>query len=364
MGRTTSIADQVRVNANRDLPTRTVRELDESMLVPTGSTLLNLACSDNPYGGYGLGKIVTLPGSSSGGKTLLTLTTFAEAARCKRLDGYHFIFDDVEASLEFDTEYLFGSRMASRMSVPPNGSSNTIQNFKANILQLNKDKKSYIYCLDSFDSLTSDEEVDKEMRKALAMAKSEEAAKQIAGSYGAEKAKIAGQTLRMITSELKKTNSLLIIIQQLRQNMGGGPFSPKYVTSGGEAPFFYSTHQVWLTRLEKIKEKERKVGSRVKAEVRKNKLTGKERSVEFDVYYDYGVDDIGSCIDFLLYEEFWLKKTGGFIIASDLDLCERRTDLIRKIEADGLQPKLIEATAAAWRKIEKSIESKRSPKYE
>lgn len=365
MGRTIpeDLAEQIAEHAKEPIE-RKVRALNEKDLVPTGSTLLNLACSDNPYGGYGLGKIVTLPGTSSAGKTLLMLTTFAEAHQLERLEDYAFIYDDVEAALEFDMEYLFGAGVAERIIEPLNGNSNTIQNFEANILSLSKKDKPFIYCLDSFDALTSDEELEKEMRKALAAAKSDEAAKKIAGSYGAEKAKIAGRVLRMIKGELQRTRSLLIMIQQVRQNMNAGPFGAKYTTSGGEAPFFYSTHQVWLSKIQSHKSKDRKIGSKVKAEVKKNKLTGKERAVEFDVYYDYGVDNIGSCLDWLIDEGVW-KKSGNKIDAEDLGLeAMMRSKLIDTIEEKGLERKLIRVVGQAWKRIEEEVKLDRKPKYD
>lgn len=358
-----SIADQVQRSAHREIPERKVKEIDSERLVPSGSTLLNLACSDTAYGAYELGKIVTLPGTSSAGKTLLMLTTYAEANKITRLDGHKFVYDDVEAALEFDMGYLFGEETENRMEEPPQGPSDTIQHFKSNILDLSKDGTPFIYCLDSFDALSSDEELEKEMRKALAMAKSEEAARKISGSYGTEKAKIAGQVLRMIKQELKRTNSLLIMIQQVRQNLNAGPFGQKYQTAGGEAPFFYSTHQVWLSRIESLKKQGRKIGSTVKADVRKNKLTGKLRDVSFDVFYDYGIDDIGSQIDFLLDEKFWIKK-GHSIIAEDLNLELPRAKLIEHIENEGMESDLIKVTETAWKSIENGLLLGRKSRYE
>ena len=359
-----SLAEQVVKSTRRTAPIeREVKKIETDDLIPSGSTLLNLACSDNPYGAYGLGKIVTLPGTSSAGKTLLMLTTFAEAHKLKRIDEYDFIYDDVEAALEFDLAYLFGKGVANRIKEPPQGCSNTIEHFKSNILTLAEKGKPFIYCLDSFDALSSDDELEKEMRKALAMAKSEEAAKKIAGSYGTEKAKMAGQVLRMVKQELQRTNSLLIMIQQVRQNLNAGPFGQKYTTSGGEAPFFYSSHCVWLSKIEPLKKQGRKIGSRVKADVKKNKLTGKLRDVEFDIFYDHGVDDIGSMIDFMVDEKVW-AKSGNNINAIEFNISLNRTALITHIEENNLEPRLIRAVATAWKTIEDGLLLRRKPRYD
>lgn len=370
MARTTgkrNLPAQVKAAAKKPIEKRENKKIDSSKLIPSGSTMLNLACSDLTRGAFGLGKTVTLPGSSSSSKTLLILTMFAEVAGLKRFDPYGLFYDDVEEALEFDIARLFGSKMEKRMEAPPNGTSDTIQNFKNNILTLAKKGKPFIYALDSFDSLTSDEELEKEMRKALAAAKSEEAAKKIAGSYNTEKAKIAGQILRMITSVLKETQSTLFIVQQIRQKIGAAPFSNPYTTSGGQAPFFYSTHQVWLTKLSAIKNKGQPIGNEVKAKVTKNKLTGKLREVEFNAFYDYGIDDVGSCVDFLIEEERWpkSKKEKGVIEAGDdlLGIRGTRNSIIQQIEEQGIESKLRRATGQQWNLREEALKLNRKPRF-
>jgi len=359
---TAALADQVAKSTRRKEPERTVRKYKTEELAPTGSTLLNLACSENPYGGYLLGGIETIPGASSSGKTVLALTSLAEAALLPRFDDYKLIHDDAEERRAFDLKYLFGPQTAERIVEPPNGNSPGIQHFQANILGLIKKEQPFIYVLDSFDSLSSDEELEKEMRKALAMAKSEEAAKKIAGSYGTEKAKIAGQVLRMVNNQLKATGSLLIIIQQLRQKLNAQPFSDPWTTAGGEAPFFYSNHQIRMAKTGDIKRGGLVVGTKSLAKLKKNSVTGKLREAEFEIYTDYGIDDIMSCIDFLIKEEWW-KKKGHSIIAEDLGLELKKAELVAAIEEDGLHDELIKATGRCWRERERSVKTQRQPRY-
>jgi len=368
-GSVSSIAEQV-VEAVNAPAVRQKKEVNPRNLYPTGSTLLNLACSDRARGGFDLGTIVTMPGSSSSGKTMLAVTALADGINDARFSDYSFIYDDAEAALNFDLPYLFGEKVAERIEAPANGNSDTIQAFSSNILNTIRNKgKSCIYVLDSLDSLSSDEELEKEMRKALAMAKSEEAAKKIAGSYGTEKAKILGQTLRMVNQELEKTKSLLIIIQQIRQKLNAVAFSSPWTTSGGEAPFFYSSHQIWLNKTGTIKAKDRKIGTRVKAEVKKNKLTGKLRDCAFDIFYDYGVDNLGSMVDWMVSEGVW-KKSGQNIFAEGLGIEGNRPattgatgTLIEKIEEQGLEQKLTKLVAEAWNDIEDSLRLDRKPRY-
>ena len=113
----------------------------------------------------------------------------------------------------------------------------------------------------------------------------------------------------------------------------------------------------------KIKAKERVIGSNVKVKVTKNKLTGKQREVSFPIYYDYGADDLGSCIDFLVAENYWQKK-GDKIIAKDVDMEGTRRKLIADIEGEiGAVLRVYAAAQVCWREIEDSVKLDRKPKY-
>lgn len=283
------------------------------------------------------------------------------------------IYDDGEETCDsFDVEYLFGDKLAKRITAPQYNEddeplhSETIQDFKANILTRVKSDKPFIYVLDSLDSLTSDEEVSREYAKALAKAKNPEAVKELKGSYKTEKAKGIGEALRMINSKIKHTKSALFILQQERSKIGV-VFGSKKTTSGGKAPFFYSSTQVWLNTKKSIKREvkgqKREIGHEVIAKVKKNKITGKLRDVEFPVYYDYGVDCTNSCIDFLISSQHW-KKSGKVIDAFDLGLSIPRNKLAEEIEKQNLRKELQKITGKVWVEIEESLRLDRKRRFE
>lgn len=358
------LADQMQEETDRPLPPKRERKkLDENDMAPTGSTMLNLACSDNPWAGYKLGGIVTTPGQSSAGKTVVALTGLAECSTLRRFDKYDLILDDAEQRLAFDLHYMFGPTAASRIGKPRLGGSRTIQTFKANLMLLKKEARKVIYVLDSFDSLASDEELEKEMKRAIALAKDPDTLKKIAGTFGMEKAKIAGEVLRMINDYMEESQSLLIIIQQRRQKSDAGPFGDKWTTSGGEAPFYYSNHQPWFTKKATLKDGDLEIGTRTVAKLKKNSITGKLREVEFDIYNDYGIDDINSIIDWMLKEEFWKKKTNHEINATDIGLCLKRDALVRAIEEDGLEDELRRAVGECWLIREEEVRLDRKPRF-
>ena len=341
-----------------------VGEDDGGLYAPSGSTLLNLACTDRGSGGYLLGRMINIIGDSSAGKSFLALTMLACIVRLKFFKDYRIIYDDAEAALGFDIEKLFGKRLADRMEPPrldedgePEPSS-TIQDLQDNIHNLCAEGIPFIYVLDSLDSLTSEEEIGKvaEVRKAR------KEGKDAAGDYGVTKPKAMSQMLRMMVRDIMKTLSLLIIISQTRDNINGFGFDKK-TRSGGRALKFYSTIEMWLTNLGKIKGKrDRQIGMNCGIKITKNKITGKLRQVKFPILYSYGVDDIGSMIDFLVDEKVW-KKNKTKIIATGLRLEETRSVLIKKIEDNELERDVRKIVTRAWREIESGLDLGRKLRF-
>jgi len=353
---------------------RVEREKKTNSFLSTGSTMLNLAMSDSVNGGWPLGRISTLPGQSSAGKTVLVLSTFCEACLDSRFNEYNLFYDDVERRCDFHFNKLFPP-LTDRLMTPSgllykdlqnhldeSGISTTIQDLRNRMLMLKKEGKPFIYIADSLDSFSSDEELDKELKRALAAAKSPEAANKIAGSFNAEKAKITGQILRMINDLVANTNSVFILTQQLRQRMNPMFGQAKWVTSGGEAPYFYSHVRPYLSKIGSIKDLGCKTGVSTRCSMDKNSVTGKLRDIEFDIYYDMGVDDIGSMVSFLLEQKHW--KSGSWIDADDLGLRENGKDkLIRAIEDMGLEQKLKRIVQAEWNKREDKLQLGRKARY-
>jgi recombination protein RecA len=267
-----------------------VGNVDRDMLIPTGSTMLNLALSDDPYGGFALGTINNIIGDSAAGKTVLLMSVFAGMAYDERFDEHELFYDEPEAAYSFNTEKLFGEEVVKR--VDDSIVSETVEDWHDNVLNKAKTGKPFAYGLDSMDAISSDDEINADVRK---------------GTYGASKPKLIGQVLRKIATKIKNGNSVVFVISQTRDAIGV-MFGDKKTRSGGKALKFFSTHEMWMAVKEHLKRKGLDVGVLVRVKVSKNKLTGKLRIVEFPIYYDYGIDDISSCIDFLMSEGRW--KTG------------------------------------------------------
>ncbi len=315
-------------------------------LLPTGSTLLNLALSDDPYGGYVKGTVVNIIGDRSAGKTFVLWTLFAEMIKAGKLyKSYRKLYDEPEAALQFALEKLFGKNID---KVELGVRSDTIQDWYRNVMAVVETKKPFVYGLDSFDSLTSEEELERE-----------DVGK---GGYKTEKAIASGEIFRQIARKVKDTKSLIVVIFQTRVNVGV-TFGKKITHSGGKAPGFYATHELWLRIIRHIPRKNREVGVDIEVKVEKNKRTGKLRTVKFPIYFDYGIDDVGSMVDWLLEEKFWKKDKQTINTAGDF-INATRDKLIKHIEENNLEDGLIGIVAEGWREIENEIKTNRKPRYE
>lgn len=343
-------------------------------LLNSGSTLLNLACTGHAEGAFMKGTYVALIGDSSAGKSFLSRTCLAEATINPQFENYRLIYDDVEYGVLMDTEKYFGLELAERLEAPQTDKeggplySETIEEFYFNIddalMEAEKDNKPFIYVLDSMDALSSDYEGKKFEEKKTANRKGTKAK----GDYGDGKAKSNSANLRPLIPRLRDTGSILIVVIQTRDNIDAGLYGPKKTRSGGRALTFYANMEIWLSKGAPIKisvkGKDRQVGITSRAKVKKNRLTGREREVEFPIFYSVGIDDIGGMVDYLVAEGKWAKKKGGYIDADDLGLSKRRDDLIAEIEDKEMEDDVKMVVAETWEEIEAACEVSRKSKYE
>lgn len=336
-------------------------KFNKTDFLSTGSSLLNLALSDHCDGGWRTGKMSNIIGDSSSGKSLLALTTLAEAAHNKQFDKYTIYLDDTEEANEFDIKGLFGNKTCNRIKPPKEVKgkacySNTIQDFFDNITDILETGDPIIYILDSFDALDSVEEQEKFQQQKADRKKG----KKVTGTFSVNKAKIASSMFRNIIPLLHKTNSILLVVSQTRDNIGMS-FAPK-TRSGGRALKFYSAHEMWLAHIGYEKRKGRSIGIKTKIKVTKNKITGKYRTIGFPIFYNYGIDNISSCIDFLVEEGVWYK-TGTKILSKEFDIETTLPALIKHIESNNLEKELENIVQATWDSIEKSLKLNRKNKY-
>lgn len=330
----------------------------------SGSTLLNLICTDNTEWGYKRGHYYLLAGSSGAGKTMFGHAALAEASIDRDLDDYDLYFDNAEDGALMDLSRFFGKRLAQRLKPPTRGISTSIEEFYFNLDDLSQKGKPYIYLLDSMDALTSEEEVDKLRERKKAWGTS----KKVSGSYGDSKAKKNSSGLRPIIPYLRDSKSLLLIIAQSRSNFDPMSYE-KDTRSGGHALTFYATVELWFKKAGALKArakgKEFKQGVRARITAKKNRESGKEWSVDVPIYWSLGIDDLGSMVDFLVEYKHWKRaEKGEKVTADDLGFTGTKSALIRLIEEQDRLEEVKSLVSGVWGEIRQACEVERKSRYE
>ncbi|MCK5235405.1 MAG: hypothetical protein KAR06_00355 [Deltaproteobacteria bacterium] len=253
--------------------------------VSSGCELLNCALG----GGWPLGRVVNIVGDRSSGKTLLAIEACA-----------NFVKDFPEGGIEYhEAEAAFDKRYAQALGMPVDkiefteGSDGTVEGLFESLRdrcekQQKSGNKPFLYIIDSLDALSDRSEKDRDID---------------AGTFGGNKAKKMSELFRRLIVDLENSNILLVVVSQVRDNIGV-TFGAKHTRSGGKALDFYASIVLWLSEKGKIKKTirgvERPVGIQVKAHCKKNKVSLPYRECEFPIIFGYGVDDLIANLDWLI----------------------------------------------------------------
>lgn len=347
----------------------------------SGSTCLNLAVSGKTKWAFRQGYYYLLAGKSSSGKTVVGLAALAEACISEAFKAHKIIYDQPERGALMNLADWYG-KLNDRLEAPATDKagnpkySETIQEFYYHLDDWVKRKVPFVYLLDSMDSLTSNEEQKKLDEHKKAYRKRNKTAEKGGaedgdkpkGSYGDGKAKYNSAMLRRVIHELPKTNSILIIISQTRDNLGfGAMFNPE-TRSGGHALTYYATAELWFGIKGKLKRRvrgrDRKVGTLCRVTVKKNRNTGDEPSVLVPIYTTAGIDDVGGMIMFLVDEKHWKgNKKGSKVEAPEFNYSGDVEGLVTLIEAEGKEQALALLVSEVWGDIKKGCEVKRKKRY-
>ncbi len=228
----------------------------------------------------------------------------------------------------------------------------TIEDFTSNLrdkLTRLKEGKILIYVLDSFDALTSEAEIKRDKEKG------------VKGTYNLEKQKNLGAFFRLRAKEIKNKNCILIIISQVRENIGV-MFGPKYYRTGGKALDHWASLIVWLAEVERHRKKNLVYGITTKCRVTKVGNDKPFRENFLEIIFDYGVDNITGNILYLynLYTEVGGKRKKK--IEDELFSWEDQEyslkALVEHIEKNNQEELLTQKVIEKWEKIENSISSK------
>jgi len=329
----------------------------------SGSTLLNLACSGHTGGAFYPGGIFHLPGDSDTGKTWICMSAFAEAAQNPAYDNHLLVYDNIEQGTLMDIRACFGQRAADRIQQPPRGTSQWLEDVYFSIDELLDAGQPFIYVLDSMDAADS----QAAQERAAADKEARDAGKAPTGAYKTEKAVINSARLRTISQRLPANKSMMFVISQTRDNLAGGMFGPTKRYSGGKSLKYYTRLQMWFSSgkaLHKtVRGKKHHIGITCKVRIAKNHVYGRRADVEFPILSHYGIDDTGSCIDWLAANSNTWKKRDLSIDAPDFDFSGTKAKLVSMIENDGRHKELHMVVSQVWSEINEALKQDRPSRY-
>lgn len=318
------------------------------LFLPTGSTVLDKTIG----GGIPAGKIINIIGDKSTGKTLIASETIAQSRKLFK-DRLVWKYRDIEAGFSFDTMDMYGFEMIPEEE--EDSTPNSIEEFDCDfhdaIESLHKDQ-ILIYVLDCLDALTSDAEMERgdERRKAI-----KEGKKYDKGTYALEKQKFFGGFFREKKKQIKDKNAVLVVISQIRDNIGV-MFGRKWTRTGGRALDFYASQILVLAEAEKYEMSGKPTGicTRVKAE--KVKVGRPFQSCFVDILFNYGIDDVSTNIKYLYNFKTDSGKDKGKRQKIEWDKKEYSVSgLIDHIETHNLEEELKRRVIEKWDQEEAKV---------
>lgn len=251
--------------------------------IPTGSLSLDIALG---IGGLPRGRIIEIYGPESSGKTTLTLQVIAE---CQKMGGTA-AFIDAEHALDPSYAKKLSVNVDDLLVSQPDTGEQALE--IADMLV--RSSAVDIVVVDSVAALTPRAEIEGEM----------------GDQHMGLQARLMSQALRKLTGNIKRSNTLVIFINQIRMKIGVMFGNPE-TTTGGNALKFYASVRLDIRRIGAIKKGDEVVGSETRVKVLKNKIAPPFKQAEFDILYGEGISREGELIELGVLHNL-VEKSGAW----------------------------------------------------
>jgi recombination protein RecA len=290
--------------------------------VSTGSTILDLAISNRKWGGFPVGRVCEITGLEQSGKSLLAAHTLLNTQK----KGGLAVYIDTENALSTEFLSAIGLNLKEMLYVPLETVEDIFETVETIIEKVRSSDKNRLVTI-VVDSI------------AGASTKTEMAADFDKDGYATAKALIISKAMRKITNLIGRERICLIFTNQLRQKLNAPAFSDPWVAPGGKSVPFHASVRIRLSSVGAIKGKingvEEIIGSKVKAKLIKNRCGPPQRTAEYSVYFDSGIDDFSSWLETM--KEYGLVRQSG----AWYEYTDKRTGEIIKFQGKDFVEKIV-----------------------